>query len=84
MKKAISDLDKLGFQVTEKIKEYIDDVFVDCTENPGFTFQLTPTDVVIRITKSNNDSRLISDYREMTVTNKWFHENYSHNVFKMS
>ena len=40
-------------------------------------------DIMIRITKSNNDSRLISDYREMTVTSKWFHENYSHNVFKM-
>ena len=40
-------------------------------------------DIMIRITKSQNDSRLISDYREMTVTSKWFHENYSHNVFKM-
>ena len=49
LKKAISDLNKLGFPVTEKIKEYIDDVFIDCTENPGFTFQLTPTDVVIGI-----------------------------------
>ena len=40
-------------------------------------------DILIGITKPHNDSRIISDYREMTVTSKWFHENYSHNVFKM-
>lgn len=49
MKRAISDLNKLGFPVDDKVKNYIEDVFIDCTENPGFTFQLTSTDVVIGI-----------------------------------
>ena len=45
---------------------------------------LMANEIRISITKSHNDSNLISDYRKMTVTSKWFYENYSHNVFKMS
>lgn len=56
MKKAISDLNKLGFPVDNKIKDYIEDVFIDCTENPGFTFQLTSTDVVIGIRQNLLDN----------------------------
>lgn len=41
-------------------------------------------EIRINITKSHNDSNIISDYRKMTVTSKWFYENYSHNIFKMS
>ena len=47
--------------------------------------QLTYFDKMkINITTSHNDSNLISDYRIMTVSRKWFDENYSHNVFEMS
>ena len=47
--------------------------------------QLTYFDKMkINITTSYNDSNLISDYRIMTVSRKWFDENYSHNVFEMS
>lgn len=56
MKKAISDLNKLGFPVDDKVKDYIEDVFIDCTENPGFTFQLTATDVVIGIRQNLLDN----------------------------
>ena len=49
LKKALKDLDKLGFPVNDNVKDYIDEVFIDCTENPGFTFQLTATDVVVGI-----------------------------------
>ena len=45
---------------------------------------LMGNEIRISITKSHNDSNLISDYREMIVTSKWFYENYSHNIFKMS
>ena len=45
---------------------------------------LRDNEIRISITKSHNDSNLIADYRKMIVTNKWFYENYSHNVFKMS
>ena len=56
MKKALSDLNKLGFPVDDKVKDYIEDVFIDCTENPGFTFQLTSTDVVIGIRQNLLDN----------------------------
>lgn len=56
MKRAISDLNKLGFPVDDKVKDYIEDVFIDCTENPGFTFQLTSTDVVIGIRQNLLDN----------------------------
>ena len=46
--------------------------------------QMGHDEIRINITKTHNDSNLISDYKTMTVTNKWFYENYSHNVFKMS
>ena len=45
---------------------------------------LMGNEIKISITKSHNDSNLISDYREMIVTNEWFYENYSHNIFKIS
>lgn len=40
--------------------------------------------VKIGIINSHKCSYLISDYKKTTVSYKWFCENYSHNVFKMS
>lgn len=38
----------------------------------------------IRVSKSPKDENLISDFKKMTVTQKWFDENHSHNVFNVS
>ena len=45
---------------------------------------LRDNEITISITKIHNDSNIISDYRKMIVKTKWFYENYSHNIFKMS
>lgn len=36
----------------------------------------------IRVTNSPKEENLISDFKKMFVTKKWFDENYSHNVFE--
>lgn len=49
VKKAITDLKHQKYPTTDDTVNCIDSIFQDCVNNPGFTFQLSDTDVVIAL-----------------------------------
>lgn len=58
VKKALSDLRRQKYPITQDVSEAIEETFSDCRNNPGFTFQLCDTNVVIALREEFlNDSK---------------------------
>lgn len=58
----MSDLKRQKFPVTPEVQDIIEETFSECRNNPGFTFQLCDTNVVVALREE-----FLADSREYLV-----------------